>query len=135
KQGVHLHWRSANSYQDTGVIASAHTNKIHLGIRPAADAQGVRIQSAFEQGAAMAAGLSAGDIIVAIDGLKTDMNRLEQQLSAYLPGETVTVHAFRRDELLTFNVELRADEATTAYLTFTDDSPNKAAQAWLFNRS
>lgn len=135
EQGVHLHWRSANSHQDTGGTASAHTNRIHLGIRPAADALGVRIQSAFEQGAAMAAGLSAGDIIVAIDGLKTDMNRLEQQLSAYLPGETVTVHAFRRDELLTFNVELRADEATTAYLTFTDDSPNKAAQAWLFNRS
>lgn len=133
-QGVTLNWRAANSHQDMGGTSTTKS-ALHLGIRPAADPLGVRIQNAFEQGAAMAAGFSAGDVIVAIDGLKTDANRLEQQLSAYLPGEKVEVHAFRRDELLTFTVTLREDDATTAYLTFAGSTLNAAASEWLFNRS
>lgn len=134
-QGVVLAWRPANSHQDAGGCSARKAGALHLGIRPAAAPLGVRIHTAFEQGAAMAAGLSTGDVIVAIDGLKTSLGQLEQQLSGYLPGETVTVHAFRRDELLNFTLTLQEDDATTAYLSFADSVPCANAKAWLFNRS
>ena len=53
------------------------------------------------------AGLSAGDALIAIDGLRiSDTASLERLLTAYEPGQTVQVHAFRRDELHCFTLQL-----------------------------
>ena len=132
-QGVELHWRPAANHTDTGGQPAAAEHSLSLGIRPASDPLGVRIASAYEQGAAMAAGLSAGDVIIALDGLKVDSNNLDTLLSAYQAGDSIQVHAFRRDELRCFTVHLEQGEATTAYLQFMDNTPNAAANAWLFN--
>ena len=79
----------------------------------------------------MAAGLSAGDVIVALDGLKTDARRLDEQLAVYQPGERIRVHAFRRDELMQFDVALSPGEANTAVLLLQDETLNDAARQWL----
>lgn len=131
-QGVKLHWRAPVNHQDAGGKA-ANEAGLHLGIRPVEHTMGVRIANAYEQGAAMAAGLSAGDVIIAIDGIQTTMNNLETLLSTYAPGDKVQLHAFRRDELREFSLVLAKGENTTAYLRFVGDAPNEAAKAWLFN--
>lgn len=133
KQGVELHWRAAANHTDTGGKPATTEFSLSLGIRPASDPMGVRIASAYEQGAAMAAGLSAGDVIIAIDGIKADAKNLDALLKAYGAGDNIKVHAFRRDELRSFTVCLEQGEATTAYLRFIDKAPNAAAKAWLFN--
>ena len=51
---------------------------------------------------AAAAGLSAKDVIVAIDGIKADKKQLQHM--AETSSEAVICHAFRRDELLTLHV-------------------------------
>ncbi len=56
-------------------------------------------------GAAWQAGLTAGDTLVAINGRKVTKD-LADTLSAYEPGETVTVHYFRRDGLAQTTVTL-----------------------------
>lgn len=38
-------------------------------------------------------------------------------------GERVEIHAFRRDELMRFEVELRAAPADVAKLALADDAP------------
>lgn len=81
----------------------------------------------------MAAGLSAGDVIIAIDGIKVDTSNFEQLLKAYQAGDEVSVHAFRRDELRSFTVQLAQSEQNTAYASFSQHSPNSKALAWLFN--
>jgi predicted metalloprotease with PDZ domain len=53
--------------------------------------------------------LSAGDILVAIDGLRVTATNLETLLSRYGVGSTVEVYAFRRDELMTFSLTLQGD--------------------------
>jgi predicted metalloprotease with PDZ domain len=64
-----------------------------------------------EGGPAHEAGLSAGDIVIALDGLRVNGNpsNLDALLSRYKVGDKVTVHAFRRDELMTFTVTLQGD--------------------------
>jgi predicted metalloprotease with PDZ domain len=65
-------------------------------------------KTVLKDGPAMRAGLSAGDVLVAIDGLRVNDTSLKKQLGRKRPGDRVSVHAFRREELLTIDVELEA---------------------------
>ena len=78
--------------------------------------------------AAQKAGLSAGDVLVAIDGLRVTGANLDGLLSRYLPGAKVEVHAFRRDELRTVQVKLDGPEVSRYSLTVTDR--RTAARNW-----
>ncbi|MBC7453220.1 MAG: M61 family metallopeptidase [Massilia sp.] len=76
-----------------------------------------------EGGAAHVAGLSAGDVLVALDCLRVSGNpaNLDALLGRYRVGDSVQVHAFRRDELMTFDVTLQGDRAAGITLTVGDD--------------
>ncbi len=76
-----------------------------LGCRVAAGPEG-RISQVFDASPAQAAGLSAGDQIVSIDGLRAGGVRLDSVLARHAPGDRVEILAFRRDELLRFAVTL-----------------------------
>jgi predicted metalloprotease with PDZ domain len=75
------------------------------------DAGGAKLTQVHEGGAAHQGGLSAGDIVIAVDGLRVNGNpcNLDGLFARYRVGDTVTVHAFRRDELMTFEVTLQGD--------------------------
>lgn len=66
-----------------------------------------QLTTVFTDGAAHQAGLSAGDTLVALDGLRiSDSASLEHLLGAYEAGQTVQIHVFRRDELRCFTLQL-----------------------------
>ncbi|MBV8261512.1 MAG: M61 family metallopeptidase, partial [Paraburkholderia sp.] len=64
----------------------------------------------YEGGAAQKAGLSAGDTLVALDGLRVTGSNLDALLSRYQPGAKVEIHAFRRDELRVVRLTLDVPE-------------------------
>ncbi|MDN5844636.1 MAG: PDZ domain-containing protein [Alcaligenaceae bacterium] len=75
----------------------------------------------YEGGAAHRGGLSAGDILVAVDGLRvSDAAGLDRLLGACRPGAVVKVHVFRRDELRAYSVGLDAPPALKCVLQRTD---------------
>jgi predicted metalloprotease with PDZ domain len=78
--------------------------------------------------AAQKAGLSAGDVLVAINGLRVTGANLDTLLSRYLPGAKIEVHAFRRDELRTAQVKLDGPEVSRYTLSVTDK--RAAARNW-----
>jgi len=78
-----------------------------LGCR-LASATDARISQVFDGSPAQVAGLSAGDQVVALDGLRAAGGRLDALLARYRPGDRVQVLAFRRDELLRFDLQLAA---------------------------
>jgi len=78
--------------------------------------------------AAQKAGLSAGDVLVAIDGLRVTGSNLDTLLSRYLPGAKVEVHAFRRDELRTAQLKLDGPEVSRYTLSVKDK--RTAARNW-----
>lgn len=61
----------------------------------------------YTGGAAQQAGLSAQDVLVAINGIAAASDKIDLLLRHYKPGQTIPVHAFRRDELMTFDVVLQ----------------------------
>jgi predicted metalloprotease with PDZ domain len=88
-----------------------------LGIRTAREGSDCKLANVYEGGAAHRAGLSGGDLLVAIDGLRVTAANLEGLLARYRVGDVVTLHAFRRDELMNFSVSLTADDAPQMGLT------------------
>lgn len=75
------------------------------------DPLGAKLTQVHEGGAAHKAGLSALDVVIAIDGLRVLglPSNLDVLLGRYRVGETVSVHAFRRDELMRFDVTLQGE--------------------------
>jgi predicted metalloprotease with PDZ domain len=96
-QGLSLEWKSANA-------------RPSLDIRTRKQGEHLVIAAALEGGAAHAAGLSAHDLLVAIDGVRVDSvsNTLDSILASYQPGQEISVHVFRRDELRCFELTLAA---------------------------
>ena len=93
-----------------------------------------RLTHVFDDGPAQAAGLSAGDSIVAWDGLKVTANSLQSRIDRMVPGTQATVHGFRRDELMTFSVEPKAAPTDTCWLSVVGDAPVAVVarrDAWL----
>ncbi|HEY1608562.1 MAG TPA: PDZ domain-containing protein [Paraburkholderia sp.] len=71
-------------------------------------------------GAAQKAGLSAGDVLIALDGLRVTGSNLDALLARYQPGAKVDVHAFRRDELRVARLSLDGPEVARYKLSVAD---------------
>ena len=90
-----------------------------LGIRTATAAGGVKLTHVLDGGGAQAAGLSAGDVIVAVDGLKVTQPVFDQHLARKPAGVSVEVHAFRRDELICRQVRVGSAEIEVTLVAAT----------------
>ena len=77
-------------------------NVLPWGITVQESPEGLKISKVLRDSVASAAGLSAKDVIVAIDGIKASKKQL--QVVAKSNVEAVSCHAFRRDELMMFEV-------------------------------
>jgi len=76
-----------------------------LGLRAVDRDGGVRIASVTNGGPGHACGLSAGDLLVAVDGLRVGhAAALDALLARKRPGARLRIHAFRGDELREFTV-------------------------------
>jgi predicted metalloprotease with PDZ domain len=106
---------------------------LSLAVRTKKEGSDCKLAAVHEGGAAHHAGLSAGDVLVAVDGLRVTGANLDVLLQRYHRGDVVQVHAFRRDELMTFQVELRSDSAPQMVLEMKDKPAAgvKLRQAWL----
>lgn len=142
--GITLRLRPAASARDAGGVIgksrapvqdiAGRALRVDLGATFKAEQGFPRLQVVTADGAAQRAGLSAGDLLIALDGLQTTAENLETLLERYKPGDEIEVHAFRRDELMIFEVELQAAEATTCYLEIDSDpvaAQLKARAVWL----
>ncbi|HEX4986153.1 MAG TPA: PDZ domain-containing protein [Burkholderiales bacterium] len=105
---------------------------VAIGVRTGAEAGGVRLTQVFEGGAAQKAGLAAGDVVVAIDGLRCAPDSIDAMLGRYRPGDIVPVHAFRRDELHMLQLTLEAAKPDAWSLSASDDPvAARARRRWL----
>ncbi len=134
--GVDLRLRAPESKDDKGGKPGKGEQpaKAWLGVRTSEDPLGAKLTFVFDGGAAQRAGLSAGDVVVALNGLRVTSGNLEKQLSTYAPDERVTLHAFRRDELSTFEVALQPAPADTCFLKLQEEAAPEALarrKAWL----
>lgn len=133
--GVAIEMRPAESEQDKGGKPPGKPAKAGgrcvLGVRTAEAPGGVQITHVLENGAAQAAGIAAGDVLVALEGLRVNAKDLESRLAMYRPGDRVIAHVFRRDELVQFPVTLKAAEADTCVLSIGKTGLTDLGLNWL----
>ena len=106
--GIHLYLLPAQSQADKGGVVDKmpeiQTARPVLGANLATKNNEITLMQVYEGGAAQNAGLSAGDVLVAIDGLRMNEKQLEQYLAVTASDIPVRIHAFRRDELMSFEL-------------------------------
>ena len=90
--------------------------------------QGLELVQVYEHGTAYHAGLSAGDVIIAVDNLAVTSQSLARTLSRYNVGQKSIIHAFRRDQLSARTLVWQAPELNNWVLTEIDASQ---ADLWL----
>jgi predicted metalloprotease with PDZ domain len=126
--------RPAESAEDKGG-KPARSKKIAglamLGIRARAQGDDTAVTHVLEGGAAQEAGIAAGDLIVAVDGLRPGRAGLDAALARRRPGERVGIHAFRRDELMTFDARLRRADPDTCVLAESAGTRRRLLERWL----
>ncbi len=107
--------------------------KPSIGARARAGGTDCTLAVVHEGGAAHRAGLSAGDVLIAIDGLRVTGSNLEAVLARFQPGDRLDAHAFRRDELRVTTLRLDAPDVVRYRLSAADKPAAQRAwqNAWL----
>jgi len=112
--GIALTWRTRGNANERAMPS--------IGAKIVSDSNGdAKIAQVFDGGAAREAGLSAGDTIIALDGIRVNAGNIERRLKSYDIGVTLSLTTFRRDEMAAINLKLKADSVMTCVLTLNDN--------------
>jgi predicted metalloprotease with PDZ domain len=136
--GVELHLQPANSTTDNGGYFSedpkAKTAKPVLGAAWQENNGRLILRQVHDHGAAQKAGLSAGDEVIALDGLRMNAADMERTIAECELGSSIHIHVFRRDELMQFDVEPKPAPLDTCYFYLPDEldeTHRERREAWL----
>lgn len=105
-----------------------------LGVRLEASTSEARVKNVIENTNAQTAGLSPGDVLVAIDGLRVTPANLPTRLERIPPGVHATLQFFREDELLSTELEIPRRRSRPWRFSLNADAPEAALRrrkAWL----
>ena len=133
--GVVFGLRAAENMEDKGgKAATTNQPKANIGARFANHASGAQITHVYDDSPAQLSGLSAGDILIAVDGLKVDKTNVDKLIASYAPHSQIVLHAFRRDELMELCVTLRVIENNTCVICLDElasEAQIKRRENWL----
>jgi predicted metalloprotease with PDZ domain len=136
--GISYRTRATASSSDRGgrdepVI---HTNVRTLGLIVAEGGNALPVvKHVISRSAAWQAGISAGDTLVALDGLRANGASLGKHLARFNAGDTLSVNYFRHDLLHQTAINIPTPKLDTVWLSVAVDSPDTEAallrQRWL----
>lgn len=92
---------------------------------------GVKILNVFEASSAANAGLSSGDIIIALDDYRILNKDLDNELARFEIGSEVKISFFRRDKLYQRQCQVQTPKASVCFLSYTERSKSKIFLEWL----
>ena len=95
---------------------------------------GAVVRSVLSDGPAYAAGVLLGDEIVAVNGRRVSASEFDEWIGLLQPGDTVTLHIIRRDELRTVPFKLAGKPNgrwEVSRVKDPNDSQKAAYQSWL----
>lgn len=134
KFGVETQFRVASGSSDKGGWQNDPPKPVlTMSMRTSTENGLLKITHVLRGGAAESAGLSAGDLLLALDGLRITSANLDTLLARYPAGKKRSLHYFRRDELMRTEILPTLAVADTWGLKFADADPAIMAlrDAWL----
>lgn len=125
--GIEMHLRPPETDSDAGGKAGSKSKeelaqKGVLGVTIGGSADDALVTSVQEGGAGQEAGLSAGDVVIAVEGLRATRGNASRLMAERPPGTKVHLHVFRRDELHELTAIARAPEADTCWFVVKPDA-------------
>jgi predicted metalloprotease with PDZ domain len=134
--GVGFHLRQASSRSDKGGKAAGKDDQPGpwLGAVLEERAGKFVFATVVSGGPAERAGVAAGDVVIALDGIALTASNCDRRLRNYRDGDALELVLFRGDELLTTELQLGAAPEDTCYLQLDGDANEAAAarrNAWL----
>ena len=139
--GINYHRRATASASDRGGRDEphVHTNLRMLGIVVAEGGHALPvIKHVVSKSPAWQAGISAGDALVAIDGLRANGATLSKHLARFKAGDTLTVSHFRHDVLRAASIIVPTPPLDVAWLSVAvepvDATSAVLRQRWLTSR-
>ncbi|MGB5689721.1 MAG: PDZ domain-containing protein [Woeseiaceae bacterium] len=134
--GIQYHLRPSEGGKDAGGKPKSDNNlpSVWLGA-VLGNRGGITVFDAIHNGGpAELAGISPGDELVALDGLRISLAGCEARTRRYHPGDKSDVTVFRGDELMTLRLKWAEAPADTCYLTMDDEAEDDVVSrraAWL----
>lgn len=101
-----------------------------LGVRTKAEGGELKLTHVLDDGPGQRAGLAAGDVLLALNGLRIQPANWDKLLNRCRPGTAVRLHVFRRDELQEAEVIPQTAPADECKLTLIE-KPAAAARRLL----
>ena len=133
--GIKLNMRAASGPADAGgTPGSKDDAPLGLGAAYRGRDGGLELTVVFDNGPAQAAGLSPGDLVIAIGGLRVGERTLASRLAREELGAPVRVTAFRGDELIDVDLVLTPPAQDTCFLELDARASSEALarrRAWL----
>lgn len=125
--GIEFKLRPATGLKDLGGPVDTERFPPNLGVNArTTDQKTVRVTHVWHERPAYFAGLSAGDELIALDGLRLmSAEDLDAALKQYAPGDTLEISYFRRDELNTATVTLDAPPADRVVLSIMENADKR----------
>ncbi|WP_196137668.1 M61 family metallopeptidase [Aliikangiella sp. G2MR2-5] len=102
-----------------------------LGVICQADPLGAKVSIVFEDSCAQMAGISSGDIIIAIDDIRITADELDKTISRIPLSTQVSISYFRRDKLYRTECTLTHSDDNTVYLSFQNEKPADEIVKWV----
>jgi predicted metalloprotease with PDZ domain len=128
KVGIKLNEYQSSSLTDLGGKSPSTEGKVSLGLRSKVHSMGAELVQVLDKMPAQTAGLSAGDVIIALDGLKLGTQSPDQIAANFDQGQSIECHFFRRDILMSTTIELNSPALASCYLTISDETQ---CQKWI----
>jgi predicted metalloprotease with PDZ domain len=135
-QGIDYHLRQSAGGKDAGgkALDKGKLPSVWLGAILATRNELPVFTALHNGGPAELAGISPGDELVALDGLRINLAGCEARTRRYHPGDRSNVTVFRGDELMTLQLKWAEAPEDTCYLVTGDDAGDETAvrrKAWL----
>lgn len=92
--GVRVEFSALDTFNQQPLVTALRPN-LELGAALQETPAGLLVTRIIEDGAAALAGLSAGDVLIALDGLQASRAVLQQAQHRFQVAETITIHYFR----------------------------------------
>ena len=117
--GVAMRLRPSRGQKDVGNVSDAFepvAADADIGLRLQPGAAEAQVAAVIDGRPARRAGIAPGDVLVAVDGLRVTGATADDALRRARIGQPLSIHAFRRDELMTFTAVPEPAPADTCEL-------------------
>ncbi|MBW9269007.1 MAG: PDZ domain-containing protein [Candidatus Thiodiazotropha sp. (ex. Lucinisca nassula)] len=136
--GVVMKLLPAKTFDDKGGVLRDKEREqqsyMGIGAKWTSENSGIKVQQVFDDGAAQRAGISAGDEIVAVDGLRMTAKQFDNYILDSDAGDEIEVHLFRRDQLMSLVLRPQLAAFDTCYFDLTepsDEAVKRRQSDWL----